>query len=228
MSIFLKLELRNIGSLKTLNKRRRGLPGASPVQPSRSRPAQPTWPPSSVVFLPDRGTARARRARTAAPRHLLPAWLPPPSLVPPATPRSPDPLSLLPRSLDLPPPRSSVSPPATERSRRHRREPPWLPATPRLTDAPGSSAGPPSTSSTSHEAPDVPQHRPRCLLQPRDRRPSSSNSSAPVPPQAPRGHRRNPCELHSVSPPPFCSFPCRSTPATFPSAAVRHGRRAWH
>ena len=87
-----------------------------------------------------------------------------------------------------------------ERSRRHRREPPWLPATPRLTDAPGSSAGPPSTSSTSHEAPDVPQHRPRCLLQPRDRRPSSSNSSAPVPPRARRGHRCTRCEL-------LCCFP---------------------
>ena len=41
-----------------------------------------------------------------------------------------------------------------------------------------------------------------------------------------RGHRRNPWELHSVSPPSFCSSPCRSTPATFPSTAVRHGRVA--
>ena len=142
--------------------------------------------------------------------HLLPAWLPPPSLVPPATPRSPDPLSLLPRSLDLPPPRSSVSPPATERSRRHRREPPWLPATPRLTDAPGSSAGPPSTSSTSHEAPDVPQHRPRCLLQPRDRRPSSSNSPAPDRPRPRRASPRHRRESLTLSPNSACSPPCRS------------------
>ena len=122
----------------------------------------------------------------------------------------PDPLSLLPRSLDLPPPRSSVSPPATERSRRHRREPPWLPATPRLTDAPGSSAGPPSTSSTSHEAPDVPQHRPRCLLQPRDRRPSSSNSPAPDRPRPRRASPRHRRESLTLSPNSACSPPCRS------------------
>ena len=97
-----------------------------------------------------------------------------------------------------------------EWSRRHRREPPWLPATPRLTDAPGSSAGPPSTSSTSHEAPDVPQHRPRCLLQPRDRRPSSSNSPAPDRPRPRRASPRHRRESLTLSPNSACSPPCRS------------------
>ena len=81
---------------------------------------------------------------------------------------------------------------------------------PRLTDAPGSSAGPPSTSSTSHEAPDVPQHRPRCLLQPRDRRPSSSNSPAPDRPRPRRASPRHRRESLTLSPNSACSPPCRS------------------
>ena len=215
-----KTKLNKTKQKKKIKERERRTYLASPVQPTRTGPAGPARhrysPP--VVFLLPVGAAACSHARGRG-GHLLPAWLPPPSLVPPATPRSPDPLSLLPRSLDLPPPRSSVSPPATERSRRHRREPPWLPATPRLTDAPGSSAGPPSTSSTSHEAPDVPQHRPRCLLQPRDRRPSSSNSSAPVPPRAPRGHRRNPCELLFHSPSSSRSFPYPSRLSAGPESS---------
>ena len=67
--------------LENKNKRRRaylGLPLCSPAAAGRpsQQAAQPTWPPSSVVFLPDRGTERARRAR-APPRHAssLPACL---------------------------------------------------------------------------------------------------------------------------------------------------------
>ena len=176
--------------------------------PNRTGPARPSPPP----LLPPLSSSSCQweqlRARTRAAEEAT-SSLPGCLLLPWSLPRrhaAPDPLSLLPRSLDLPPPRSSVSPPATERSRRHRREPPWLPATPRLTDAPGSSAGPPSTSSTSHEAPDVPQHRPRCLLQPRDRRPSSSNSPAPDHPR-PRLRlewiRCEPPLLLLCSPPPF-------------------------
>ena len=184
---------------------------------SPPEPAQPaTATPPLVVFLLPVGAAACSHARGRG-GHLLPAWLPPPSLVPPATPRSPDPLSLLPRSLDLPPPRSSVSPPATEWSRRHRREPPWLPATPRLTDAPGSSAGPPSTSSTSHEAPDVPQHRPRCLLQPRDRLPSSLNSPAP-------DHPRPRLRLEWIRCEPPLPLLCSPPPFSPPSPISHRGR----
>ena len=206
-----KTKLNKTKQKKKIKERERRTYLASPVQPTRTGPAGPARhrysPP--VVFLLPVGAAACSHARGRG-GHLLPAWLPPPSLVPPVTPRSPNPLSLLPRSLDLPPPRSSVSPPATERSRRHRREPPWLPATPRLTDAPGSSAGPPSTSSTSHEAPDVPQHHPRCLLQPRDRRPSSSNSPAPDRPRPRRASPRHRRESLTLSPNSACSPPCRS------------------
>ena len=53
-----------------------------------------------------------------------------------------------------------------ERSRRHRREPPWLPATPRLTDAPGSSAPTPSSSPPIHGPPEALQRRPQARPQP--------------------------------------------------------------
>ena len=49
-----------------------GLPLCSPAAAGRpsQQAAQPTWPPSSVVFLPDRGTARAD-ARAPPRLHLL-------------------------------------------------------------------------------------------------------------------------------------------------------------
>ena len=67
--------------LANKNKRKEGLTWGSPLcspaaagRPSQQA-AQPTWPPSSVVFLPDRGTERARRAR-ARHRATPPACLP--------------------------------------------------------------------------------------------------------------------------------------------------------
>ena len=53
-----------------------------------------------------------------------------------------------------------------ERSRRHRRERPWLPATPCLTDAPGSSAPTPSSSPPIHGPPEALQRRPQARPQP--------------------------------------------------------------
>ena len=99
-----------------------GLPLCSPAAAGRpsQQAAQPTWPPSSIVFLPDRETARARRARTAAPRHLLPPCLPvlPSSLwMDRTTPRNAPHLS--PTLSFLPLPWFSLSRPP-ERARRHR------------------------------------------------------------------------------------------------------------
>ena len=51
----------------------------------------------------------------------------------------------------------------------------------------------------------------------------SSNSSPFGLPRARRPPLRDPRELHSVSPPSFCSFPCRSTPAHIPE----HRRPPW-
>ena len=132
----------------------------------------------------------------------------------PRAPRTPlDPLHLSPLSRvspSVPIPSALSLSRSTTSTREHRRAPPQPVSTPSLTDAPGSSAGPPSTSSTSHEAPDVPQHRPRCLLQPRDRRPSSSNSPAPDRPRPRRASPRHRRESLTLSPNSACSPPCRS------------------
>lgn len=180
--------------------------------PNRTGPARPSPPPLLPLLSSSSCQWEQLRARTRAAEEAT-SSLPGCLLLPRSLPRrhaAPTPSHFSLALWTSLPPRSSVSPPATERSRRHRREPPWLPATPRLTDAPGSSAGPPSTSLTSHEAPDVPKHRPRCLLQPRDRRPSSSNSPAPDRPRPRRASPRHRRESLTLSPNSACSPPCRS------------------
>ena len=206
-----KTKLNKTKQKKKIKERERRTYLASPVQPTRTGPAGPARhrysPP--VVFLLPVGAAACSHARGRG-GHLLPAWLPPPSLVPPATPRSPDPLSLLPRSLDLPPPRSSVSPPATERSSPSSSPYPWPPATPSLADAPRSSASTPSSSPPFHSPPEALHRRHRRRLLPRTRRPSSSNSPAPDRPRPRRASPRHRRESLTLSPNSACSPPCRS------------------
>ena len=136
-------------------------------------------------------------------------WPPPASSSTPRRRHAPPCLSpSLSRVLILSPGLLSHSP---ERSRRHRRAPSRPPPPPSLADALKGFASTPSFSPPSHKAPDVPQHRPRCLLQPRDRRPSSSNSSAPDRPRPRRASPRHRREPLTFSPNSACSPPCRST-----------------
>ena len=149
---------------------------------ARARPRRPAPPYLAASSSP--GTSPAAPRHPLDPSHSLPCFFPSSSALCRATP---------------------------ERTRCRRSLPPRPPATPRLTDAPRNSATSSSTSSTSHEAPDVPQHRPPCLLQPRDRRPSSSNSSAPDRPRPRRASPRHRREPLTLSPNSACSPPCRST-----------------
>ena len=75
-----------------------------------------------------------------------------------------------------------------------RKAPPQPRPSPSPTTVTNSSARTRSISSTSHASRVSPQHRHRCLLQPRDRRPSPSNSSAPDRPRPHRASRRHRCE----------------------------------
>ena len=95
---------------KTKINKRRSLPGLLPVQPSQlAGPAsrRPSPPPSSVVFVLDRGRGVwPARARATAPRHLL-ACLP----ALPSSSRCPGPRHALPPALSHSPPTSSEAPP---------------------------------------------------------------------------------------------------------------------
>ena len=89
----------------------------------------------------------------------------------------------------------------------------------------------------------MPHRRHRRRLLPRTRRPSSSNSSAPVPPRARRGHHCTRCELLCCFPLSVLSFAHRSChfaddrsslpPAMLPSrpwpvsVASEHGLSSW-
>ena len=130
-------------------------PPTGPAGPAHLHPLPCRLPPSPEGQR--RGVARAREA-SATSCFLLDARRrhAPPCLS-----------SSLSRVLILSP---EHSPPplfsSPERSRRHRREPPWLPATPRLTDAPGSSAPTPSSSPPIHGPPEALQRRPQARPQP--------------------------------------------------------------
>ena len=168
-SIFIKSKQMS-EKIENRNKRRRGLPGASPVQPSRSRPAQPGGgpahqaPPPLSSSLPtgERSVAGAR----APPRHAssLPVCLSSPHRSGWIARRHaaapvPFPLPLAHLLLWLP-----LTP--TERGRRRRREPPWPQPPPRPSVVPTSSATSSSTPSPNHAPPEALQRRLRALLQP--------------------------------------------------------------
>ena len=122
--------------LENKNKRRRGLPGASPVQPSRSRPAQPAGGPARPLLcrLRPRQREGSVPGARAPPRHAtsLPACL-----EPPRRPGTPDDATQPPRTLSLSPDSSSPLPrlpdtlprsaatPSTSLSSHARRSTPW-------------------------------------------------------------------------------------------------------
>ena len=136
---------------RKINKRR-SLPGLLPVRPSQlAGPAsrRPSPPPSSVVFVLDRGRGVwPARARATAPRHLLACLPAPPLLVsmPRTTPRPPLLSLTLPRffpsspSLSLSRPNTTIA--AVRHSSRHR--PPLAP--------PLSSGAPPRPPLPPHQA----------------------------------------------------------------------------
>ena len=155
-------------------QREKKIKGVKPTWPHPCSPAgpappaaQPTWPPSPVFFP-------CQRTKQLGGEHRRRAW-PPPAWLPPSsmrleTPRHPWPLSHSPwnpsRSPSVPIPPLLSIPPATERSRRHRRAPSRPPPPPLLPDVLPSSCTSSPTPSPSHVTGRAPKHRPDAFSPP--------------------------------------------------------------
>ena len=143
----------------------------------------------------------------------------------PLTPRVPS-LLFLPRcSLSLPRTLSPSSVLLTERARRRRREPPWPPATPRLTDAPGSSAPTPSSSPPIHGPPEALQRRPQARPQPSAAGELSRIRELQPLPGLAVASTRSAVSYSSIPPPPRARSRTLAALTTLPSAPRR---RPWH
>ena len=149
------------------------------------------------------------------------------------TPRSrPEPSS--PPSLPLDPVPSSASlprtPPSGTRRHRRRREPPRPPFSPRLSDAPPSSAVTFPSLPRSHKTPDALEHRHRRHLLPLHRRPSSLDSPAterPRPRPRARWTRGEPLNRSPLLPMPLGrSSHCFRRTRELAAAVPRH-HRGW-
>ena len=112
-----------------------------------------------------------------------------------------------------------------EWSRRHRREPPWLPATPRLTDAPGSSAPTPSSSPPIHGPPEALQRRPQARPQPSAAGELSRIRELQPLPGLAVASTRSAVSYSSIPPPPRARSRTLAALTTLPSAPRR---RPWH
>ena len=218
--LVLKTKSKQITEKENRNKRERdGLPGHLPV----AGPAHWPSPPGASCRLPPASRSSCVLAR-ARPRRPAPPCLPAasPTRLDDAT-RHPGPSLPLPRpSRPLLPLRSAPEHPVALR-----RAPPQPRPSPSPTTVTNSSARTRSISSTSHASRVSPQHHHRCLLQPRDRRPSPSNSSAPDRPRPRRASPRHRCE-------PLTTYPCsldsscrihRSPPCQKLTAALSCRRR---
>ena len=170
---------------RKINKRR-SLPGLLPVQPSQlAGPAsrRPSPPPSSVVFVLDRGRGVwPARARATAPRHLL-ACLPalPSSSRCPGRRHAPSPaLSHSPSVLPSSPSLSLSRPNTTIAAARHNHGHRASLAPPTSPEAP---PRPPPSSPPTHGPPEAPQRR-------HHRRSVAGHRSSPPFDSPPTGHPR--------------------------------------
>ena len=143
---------------------------------------------------------------------------------PPRVPRHlPDHLSLLPRSLDLPSPRSSVPPPHGRVCRRRRSLLPRPPGLPRPSNMLESSATPSPSTPPSHVSWEAPQRPRRPHLLPR---PQEIAAGIPTPSSLPRARFDDLCN-HRELPRRNPLSPSSITPLVVPAAVPECRRPPW-